>query len=1097
MPTLGSSDVKFEIGHVLFIDIVGYSKLFINEQSEQIQTLKEIVRGTEQFRIAEAEGKLLRLPTGDGGALVFRNSPEAPVLCALEISKALKSHPKLKVRMGIHSGPVNEISDLNEQANIAGAGINIAQRVMDCGDGGHILLSQRVADDLAQYRQWQPQLHDLGECEVKHGVRLHLVNLYTEELGNPEVPEKLRRAKKQAAPAVVGRGEELWVAVLPFKSSGDTEMESFANGLGEDITTGLSRFRYLSVVARASAARLKGESGDERAMGTKLGARYVLEGSIRKGGSGIRLSAQLVDTQTGEQLWAETYNRDLQTSTIFAAQDDVAARIVATVADSYGVLVHSMRAAIRQKNDTDLTPIEWQFQYFAYREQITPSALAALKSRLERAAPRDNRQSELWACLAQIYVDEYAFGFGGDATSLDRALAAARRGVELDRANQFALVALAQVHFFRQDLAAFGPAAERAMALNPLNTDALGILGLQIVHTGEFERGTAIVRRAMELNANHAGWMHFAPLWAHFHEGEYEQALECANRVDVPGLFWPYLVMASACGHLGRRAEAAAAVRDLLALDPEFAAHARSNVGTWHFASGLMHPILDGLGKAGLSIPENGSPDSPRRNTTVMAEEDRAESRTDSGQVRAVDAAPAKSVAVLPFVNMSADKNDEYLSDGMTEELINALARVPGLRVPGRTSCFAFKGKTEADIFRKVGDQLQVNTVLEGSIRKAGDKLRVTAQLVNVADGYHLWSEDYDGDVRDIFTFQSDVAQRVVEALQIKLGVEAARALAKKPTENPEAHRLYLLGRYEFGKYSEAGWTSSIRYYEQALKLDPNYALAYCGLADTYAYMGGVVMPSKEAVVKEKEFAQRALQLEPQLAEAHLSLAAALAGAFDWRNAQVEFDRAIELNPNLAWAYEIYAWFLGGVGRLDEAIAKDKKAIELDPLNSFFQAALAYFLYHARRYDDAIVQIKKTLELDPASTLAHHLSGCCLLWKGDTAGAIAEFQRSKIMVAGAWYQGLLGYAYAISGDRAKAEQLLRELEEMAKRQYVSTTAFAMIYLGFGEKQKALDWLEKSYQDQESACWYLTVDRIYDSVRKEPRFQAILKKIGLE
>src|SRR6266513_5136469 len=402
-------------------------------------------------------------------------------------------------------------------------------------------------------------------------------------------------------------------------------------------------------------------------------------------------------------------------------------------------------------------------------------------------------------------------------------------------------------------------------------------------------------------------------------------------------------------------------------------------------------------------------------------------------------AAPAKSIAVLPFVNMSADKHDEYLSDGMTEELINALAKVPGLRVPGRTSCFAFKGKTEADIFRKVGEQLHVNAVLEGSVRKAGDKLRITAQLINVADGYHLWSEDYDGDVRDIFTFQSNVAQRVVEALQIKLDVEAARALAKKSTENPEAHRLYLLGRYEFGKYSEAGWTTSIRYYEQALKLDPNYALAYCGLADTYAYMGGVVMPSKEAVAKEKEFAQKALELDTELPEAHLSLACAFGGAFDWRNAVIEFDRAIELNPNLAWAYEIYAWFLGGLGRLDEAIAKDKKAIELDPLNSFFQAALAYFLYHARRYDDAIVQIKKTLELDPASTLGRHLLGCCLLWKGDTAGAIAEFQQSKIMVAGAWYQGLLGYAHAISGDRPKAEQLLRELEEMAKRQYVNST----------------------------------------------------------
>ena len=660
MPSEHSSDLKFEIGHVLFIDIVGYSKLLINEQSEQIQTLREIVRGTEQFRLAEAQGKLMRLPTGDGGALVFRNSPEAPVLCALEISQALKSHPELKVRMGIHSGPVNEVTDLNEQANIAGAGINIAQRVMDCGDAGHILLSKRVADDLEHYPQWRSLLHELGECEVKHGFRLSIANLYDPDTGNPQLPEKFRQVKA------------------------------------------------------------KGQT-----------------------------------------------------------------------------------------------------------------------------APR---------------------------------------------------------------------------------------------------------------------------------------------------------------------------------------------------------------------------------------------------------AAPAKSVAVLPFVNMSADKLDEYLSDGMTEELINALARVPGLRVPGRTSCFAFKGKSEADIFRKVGDQLQVNTVLEGSVRKAGEKLRVTAQLINVNDGYHLWSEDYDGDVRDIFTFQSNVAQRVVEALQIKLGVEAARALAKKPTENPEAHRLYLLGRYELGKYSEAGWTSSIRYYEQALKLDPNYALAYCGLADTYAYMGGVVMPSKEAVVKEKEFAERALQLEPQLAEAHLSLAVALGGAFDWRSAQVEFDRAIELNPNLAWAYEMYSWFLGGAGRLDEAIAKDKKAIELDPLNSFFQAALAYYLYHARRYDDAIVQIGRTLELDPASTLARHLLGRCLLWKGDTASAIAEFQKSKTVVAGAWYQGLLGYAYAISGNRPKAEQMLRELEEMAKRQYVSSTAFAMIYLGLGEKGKALDWLDKSYEDQESACWYLTVDRIYDSVRNEPRFQALVQKV---
>src|SRR6478672_8965886 len=199
MPADSSSDVKFEIGHVLFIDIVGYSKLLITEQSDQLQTLRQILRGTEQFKKAEAEGKLLRLPTGDGGALVFRNSPEAPVQCAIEIAKALKSHPELNVRMGIHSGPVNEIADLNEQANIAGAGINFAQRVMDCGDAGHILLSKHVADDLEHYPRWQPHLHSLGECEVKHGVRLNVINLYSDEFGNPKLPSKLQAVRKHRA----------------------------------------------------------------------------------------------------------------------------------------------------------------------------------------------------------------------------------------------------------------------------------------------------------------------------------------------------------------------------------------------------------------------------------------------------------------------------------------------------------------------------------------------------------------------------------------------------------------------------------------------------------------------------------------------------------------------------------------------------------------------------------------------------------------------------------------------------------------------------------------------------------------------------------
>src|SRR5438445_7035550 len=415
---------------------------------------------------------------------------------------------------------------------------------------------------------------------------------------------------------------------------------------------------------------------------------------------------------------------------------------------------------------------------------------------------------------------------------------------------------------------------------------------------------------------------------------------------------------------------------------------------------------------------------------------------------------PEKSIAVLPFVNMSADKNDEYLSDGMTEELINVLAKVPGLRVPGRTSCFAFKGKNEEDIFHKVGDQLHVGTVLEGSVRKAGNKLRVTAQLINVSDGYHLWSKDYDGDVKDILNFQSNVAEQVVQALQVQLGTEAARALSKKPTENAEAYRLYLLGRYHVAKFTRVGWTNAIHYFEQALQIDPGYTLAYCGLADTYGWAGGQTLPGREAWAKEMEFARKALALDPNLAEAHLSMGTALFSVLDPRGSLKELDRAVELNPNLALAYDQYGWTFAEMGRHDDSIAAEKKALELDPLNSLFNTDLAFFFYWARRYDDAIAQVRKTLELDPNVAVAHHCLGWCMVWKGNLPEAKAEFEKATTLGDLPWYKASLGYSYAALRDRAKAEQVIRDLDELAKKQYVSHALRASAYLGLGEKRKA-------------------------------------------
>jgi TolB-like protein len=364
MPSDAPSEVKFEIGHVLFIDIVGYSKLLINEQSEQVQKLKEIVRGTEQVRLAEQEGKLLRLPTGDGGALVFRNSPEAPVLCALEIATALQNHPELRVRMGIHSGPVNEVTDLNAQANIAGAGINIAQRVMDCGDAGHILLSRHVAEDLEHYPRWHPFLHELGQAEVKHGHKVSVVNLFNQDFGNPELPEKFKtvaaspsrtggvsaakrtRAQRKLVTGVLilaavaatagyyifSHGQvaktvlEKSVAVLPFENLSDDKSNAyFADGIQDEILTKLASIADLKVISRTSTAKFKSKPEDLRTVSQQLGVANVVEGTVQRAADKVRVNVQLIDARADTHLWARTFDRDIKD--VFAVETEISQEI--------------------------------------------------------------------------------------------------------------------------------------------------------------------------------------------------------------------------------------------------------------------------------------------------------------------------------------------------------------------------------------------------------------------------------------------------------------------------------------------------------------------------------------------------------------------------------------------------------------------------------------------------------------------------------------------------------------------------------------------------------------------------------------------------
>ena len=690
-------DLRAEIGHVLFIDIVGYSKLLINEQSELLEHLKAMVRASEQVRAAEAEGKLIRLATGDGMALVFRNNPEAPAQCALELSRADKQHPELQLRMGIHSGPINEVTDVNDRANVTGAGINLAQRVMDCGDAGHILLSKRAADDLSQYRHWRPLLHDLGEVEVKHGVVVSLVNLHADGAGNPALPEKLRRTSETAA------------------------------------------------AVTSSAPRRK---------------------------------------------------------TILVA----------------GLLLLALTLAF-------------------------------------------------W--------------------------------------------------FVRREAGMHGATAE-------------------------------------------------------------------------------------------------------------------------------------------------------------------------------------KRIAVLPFKPLVAADRDQVLELGMADTLITKLSNSREIIVTSLTSVRKF-GELDQDPLA-AGRALGVNSILEGNVQKSGDQIRVSARLINVADGASLWAGTFDEKFTDVFSVQNAISQKVADALALRLSGAEKERLTKRDTGDVGAYQLYLTGRYHWNKLIPPEIRQSIGFYQKAIELDPNYALAYFGLAEAYRSLSITSdVPPKEVCPQAIAAAQKAIALDPSLAEAHASLVFSYIW-YEWRwaDAEQEAKKAVELNPNSAFAHLAYAHMLSDLGRHDEAIRQSQRAIDLDPVSLIINALDGAFLFYARRNDEAVVQLQKTLELDQNFWIAHLFLGNAQLDRKQFPEAIAEFTKARDFSGGnSGAISMIAYAWTRAGDAAKARALLDEFLVLPSKRYVPPYNIAVVYLGLGAPDECFAALEKAYTDRDVRLCLLRVDPKWDPVRSDPRFVSILKRIGLE
>jgi TolB-like protein/Tfp pilus assembly protein PilF len=455
-----------------------------------------------------------------------------------------------------------------------------------------------------------------------------------------------------------------------------------------------------------------------------------------------------------------------------------------------------------------------------------------------------------------------------------------------------------------------------------------------------------------------------------------------------------------------------------------------------------------------------------------------------------------KSVAVLPFANLSRDPDNAYFAAGIQDEIITRLAKITELKVISCTSTQRFK--SAPDDLPAIAKELGVANIMEGSVQRSADQVRVNVQLIKAENDAHLWADTFDRKLTDIFKIESEIAKTVAETLRAKLTGSEQHAIAARPTENTEAYQLYLKGRFFWNKRTGENLKKAADYFNEAIGADPKYALAYVGLADAYVlmpfYSGGA---PQDCYPKAKAAAKKALELDDALAEAHTSLAYVLhVYDLDFDGSTREFERAIELNPNYATAHHWYGIeLLGSLGRVDEAIREMKRALELDPLSLPINGALGRIYYFARRYDEAIEQLRKTSEMDPGFYYAHWNLGSALVAKGAIDAAIEEYQKARTLNDDPFVLGLLGHAYASSGNKTEAMKILDELAALSKQRYVSAYSFALVYLGLGDKEETLRWLEKSYQDRAgNDLAYIRVEPFLDSLRGDPRFEALVQKI---
>ena len=738
----------------------------------------------------------------------------------------------------------------------------------------------------------------------------------------PVAAQPSRSAVITPVSGAVRADEGFWVAVLPFKYTGsNTELTALADGLTDDVLTGLSRFSYLRVIARGSTAKYSSESGDIRAIGKELGARYVMEGSLRLAGQKVRIAVQLADASSGAGLWAETYDRPFAPESTLDLLDDVVPRIVATVGDTQGILPHSMTGALRNRDPESLTPYEAMVRSFGYHQRVSPSEHLVARTALERAVKQEPDRADCWAMLSWIYRGEYTHGFNPLPDPLDRSLAAARRALDLAPSNPLAHVALASVLFCRHEFGAFRTAAQRALSLNRMEGYATAYLGLQMAFAGDWDAGCEVVERATQLNPNHPGWFWVPLAFNAYRQQDVQRALEFVLKINMPGLWLGQIALAVVRSQLGEMQAARIAVRDLLALRPDFAANVDEELSKW-WQPDLVSRIAADLRKAGLEIPHQDA-------RPVSAP---ASANTTSGAARFEE---GFWVAVLPFRYTGTSAELKSLADGLSEEVVTGLSRFSYLRVIARGS--TAKYSSESGDVRAIGKELGARYVMEGSLRQAGTKLRLAVQLVDATSGTHLWAETYERpfNPETVFELQDDLVPRIVSTVADQYGIlprSMSESLRGKSEDQLTPHEAVLRAFSYFTRITTEEHAALRKILEGAVRDAPDHADSWAMLSMIYRgefAQGFNARPNP--LDRALAAAQRAVDLAATHALGHYALATVYFFRKEMVPFRVEAERAMALNPLDASVRAYLGLLIAASGEWDRGCQMVESAMQLNP----------------------------------------------------------------------------------------------------------------------------------------------------------------------